>query len=229
MKKISIGLAALLLAAALAACGAEKDSTEAAEKTTGAVRTQEASEKETVPAETEPAVISTGIAPGEDTKAQESASQAPTEEEPPLPGGAVSEEDFVIVYHGVELRVGEIFDAEAQKESMGVPVTEQGQACIGGGYDTNYYYDDSTVGVLTIARDGAQVIYDVYTGEAGYKTARGAEIGVSTREEVRALYGEPTSSAVAADKYSLNGTTVLSFSFSGGILSEIDLSDTSIS
>ena len=52
---------------------------------------------------------------------------------------------------------------------------------------------------------------------------------MSTREEVRALYGEPTSSAVAADKYSLNGTTVLSFSFSGGILSEIDLSDTSIS
>ena len=233
MKKTVIVLAAVLaLSLALAACG-EKPAESTAAKTTAAPEVKTTAAPETLP-NTDPVIISTGEAPGGETKAPEE-SKEETQPEPPTeatetaPASGISAEDFVIVYKGVELRPGDAFDPEAVRDQLGTPEIEQGQACIGGGYDTNYYYEDGLVGVLTLAKDGQQIIYDIYTDVEGFSTARGAVIGTTTREALQAIYGAPFSSAAAADKYSLDGTVTLSFSFSGGILSEIDLIDESVS
>ena len=61
--------------------------------------------------------------------------------------------------------------------------------------------------------------------EEGFATAKGAVIGQTTREEIQAIYGEPESSMGAADRYEL-GDILVSFIFSGGILSEIDYNNT---
>ena len=230
-KTVKILAAALALTLVLAACGSQPAESTAAKTTAPEVKTTAA--PETAP-NTDPVIISTGEAPGGETQAPEEST--PEAETPPAaestaatPSAGISADDFVIVYNGVELRPGDVFDPEAVKDQLGTPEIEQGQACIGGGYDTNYYYDNGLTGIMTVAKDGQQIIYDIYTDAEGFATARGAVIGTTTQEEVRAIYGEPTSSAAAADKYSLDGTVILSFSFSGGILTEIDLTDESVS
>ena len=69
------------------------------------------------------------------------------------------------------------------------------------------------------------MIYDLLIWEKGYTTPKGAEIGKTTREELHAIYGKPESSLAATDRYGI-GDVVVSFVFSGGILSEIDYNNT---
>lgn len=141
------------------------------------------------------------------------------------PVGEFTEDDLYVVYNGVKLAVGDDFLPNVDK--IGDARIEEGQACLGGGYDTNYYYGDE-LAVYTFASDGKQVIYDIYITDSGFATQKGAAIGKSTRDDIAALYGAPTVTRPASDEYQLEGSpTVVIFTYSGGTLESIDLLDSS--
>ncbi len=142
------------------------------------------------------------------------------------PAGQFGESDLSVVYAGVKLAPG--MDFLPYVDVIGDAEIEEGQACIGGGFDTNYYYGDK-LAVYTMASDGKQIIYDIYITDTGFTTSKGAAIGKSTRDEVNAIYGQPTTSRPAADEYSVGGSsTVVVFTYSGGVLESIDYMDSTV-
>lgn len=182
-----------------------------------------------------PADGTTNVTPpddGTDAPADDTTNDVQTDkvtEAPPQGGtspvGEFTEGDLYVVYNGVKLAAGEDFLPNVDK--IGTPRIEEGQACLGGGYDTNYYYGDE-LAVYTFASDGKQVIYDIYITDSGFATQKGAAIGKSTRDDIAALYGAPTVSRPASDEYQLDGDpTVVIFTYSGGVLESIDLLDSS--
>ncbi|MBP3729718.1 MAG: hypothetical protein J6H18_05590 [Lachnospiraceae bacterium] len=155
--------------------------------------------------------VSTGEAPG---------ARASSQETREIVLGSFTEEDLIFSYRNRQIRTGEAFAVRDFEEDWGAALTEKGQACIGGGFDENYYFGEY-LSVMTLGDSGSQIVYDIYVTETGYATARGAVIGQTTREELPGIYGIPTASMGATDRYILDGV-VVSFTFSGGILSEID-------
>ena len=193
----------------------------------------------TVPAVPEttapPAVIATGAAPGEGvTAAPTDTSRDPSEEtggsteDPAETGsaapGTLTEEDLVFTYKGRTVQVDEAFVYADFEEAWGSPRIEKAQACIGGGYDENYYFGDH-LAVSTLGDSGEQVIYDIFVDEPGFATAKGAEIGRTDRDALHRIYGDPEGSFGRTDRYSAGGILV-SFTFDGGILSGIDYNHT---
>ncbi len=151
------------------------------------------------------------------------------------PGGAVDEKDGVfeekdlgITVNGVFLTTG--MDFLPYVEEIGEnPDILEGQACLEGGYDTNYYYEDEALSVYTYAKDGKQIIYNISVTSEAYPTDKGATVGVTTREELVEYYGEPTQSVLATDRYSLDGDTVeVAFMFEEGVLAGFDITDTGV-
>lgn len=141
--------------------------------------------------------------------------------------GTFTEDDCTVTIAGVTLSIG--MDFLPHINAFGEPRIEEGQACLDGGYDTNYYYGDS-LSVYTYAKDGKQVIYDIYITGAEYKTGKGATVGVTTKDTIAALYGEPTDSFMTTMVYSLPGSDVeVSFTFSGDVLESIDILDGGVS
>ena len=171
-------------------------------------------EAATTPASTTLEVISSGLAPGQTTPGADT----------PADSGSFGEEDLVFTYKGKSISPGDVFVYEDYEADWGTPQIEKGQACIGGGFDENYYFEDY-LAVFTLGDSGNQVIYDIFMMEEGYTTAKGAVIGQTTREELAAIYGQPVSSMGATDRYEW-GDTLVSFTFSGGILAEIDYNNT---
>ncbi len=139
--------------------------------------------------------------------------------------GSVSASDFTVSLNGNKLSCGDDFLPFVDKMGI-IAKIEEGQACLEGGYDTNYYYSD-VLAVYTIAKDGKQLIYDIYITGSDYPSAKGVKTGTTTKDEVRSLYGEPSSTLPAADKYEL-GTKTLSLEYKGGVVSGIDISDSSV-
>ena len=170
------------------------------------------------PAETTSlAVIASGLAPGESI-------QGPAETDDPATGGLFEESDLFFTYKEKSICPGDDFDYEDYLEAWGSPDIEKGQACIGGGYDENYYFGEY-LAVCTLGDSGKQIVYDIYISEEGYATAKGAVIGQTGREELHGIYGPPSASMGATDRYSL-GDIIVSFTFTGGILSVIDYNNT---
>lgn len=162
-----------------------------------------------------PSVIASGYAPGE---------ELPTSETAEGQLGVLEEDDMLLTYKGMKLRAGDVFDYHSYEEAWGVPQIEKGAACIGGGFDMNYYYGEG-FSVYTVGEGENQVVYDIYLTEEGYSTVKGAVIGVTTREELTGIYGEPNASLGATDRYTLGDGIYLSFTFSGGVLTDIDYND----
>lgn len=182
-------------------------------------------------------VTTAEVKPAEKTTAAETA--APTAEAlteaPETRAAAVNEEkgfgasDLNLELDGVILTAGTDFTPFAEKIFGGKPEITQGQACIGGGFDKNFSYENGAVTVYTLGGGDRQRIYDIYITLPGYATAEGAVIGTTSRQEVLAMYGTPAFSAGAAERYALPGDTrELSFSFSNNILKGIDLTDSSL-
>ena len=174
-------------------------------------------EETTVPEETshEPSVIASGYAPGE---------EIPTES-PEFNLGVLEEDDMLLTYKGMKLKAGSTFNYKDYEEAWGTPQIEKGAACIGGGFDMNYYYGDG-FSVYTVGEGEDQIVYDIYLTEPGYSTVKGAVIGQTTREELAAIYGEPNASLGATDRYTLGDDGIfLSFTFTGGVLTDIDYND----
>lgn len=148
----------------------------------------------------------------------------------PRPGdadGTFGASDATLTVAGVSLEIGTDFLPYVDKLGE-TPVIAEGQACLEGGYDTNYYYGDE-LAVYTYAKDGKQIVYDIYITGAGYALNKGAQVGVTTREQLAELYGEPTESFPAAEVYALAGTNVrVSFQFENDLLSAIDILDSAV-
>ncbi len=189
----------------------QTEETTPAQETTTPEETTEAEETSR-----EPSVIASGYAPGE---------EIPTSETAEFNLGVLEEDDMLLTYKGMKLKAGGTFNYKDYEEAWGTPEIEKGAACIGGGFDMNYYYGDG-FSVYTIGEGEEQIVYDIYLTEPGYSTVKGAVIGQTTREELALIYGDPTASLGATDRYTLGDDGIfLSFTFSGGILTEIDYND----
>lgn len=229
--KFFLSMISVLLILSTAACGsAEKEPmngtyvvpVQTSMPQTEKTETASSGETQTEGGET-PHVISTGEAPGT-TKPAESPTVPP--ESPQSQSGSFEKEDLIFAYKGLETKPGEVFVYQDYEDAWGRAKVEKGQACIGGGFDENYYFGEhDELSVFTLGDTGEQVIYDLYIWEEGFATAKGAEIGKTTRDELRLIYGEPDASLGATDRYGLDGIMV-SFTFSGGVLSEIDYNNT---
>ena len=141
-----------------------------------------------------------------------------------VPAMKEDQEDLVFTSKGRTVQVDEAFVYADFEEAWGSPRIEKAQACIGGGYDENYYFGDH-LAVSTLGDSGEQVIYDIFVDEPGFATAKGAEIGRTDRDALHRIYGDPEGSFGRTDRYSAGGILV-SFTFDGGILSGIDYNHT---
>lgn len=148
----------------------------------------------------------------------------------PQPGeadGTFGASDAMLTAAGISLEIGADF-LPYVNELGEAPVIMEGQACLEGGYDTNYYYGDE-LAIYTYAKDGKQIIYDIYITGSRYVLNKGAQVGVTTRERLSELYGEPTNSFPAAEVYALAGTDIrVSFQFENDVLSAIDILDSAV-
>lgn len=166
--------------------------------------------------------VTPGITPG--------VTEAPTPT--PTPGGGTvvangkfESSDYSITINGIKLAVGDNFTPNIEKVGSNPEIVE-GQACLDGGYDTNYFYGDE-LAVYTYAQDGKQIIYDIYITSSDYPTAKGATVGVTTKEDVYKMYGTPMKSLPSADRYYLSGNdNMLIFSYSSGVVESIDIVNT---
>lgn len=227
IKKFAAVFAASLMVLSLAACGEKPVTTSEAPVST--------------PAETQPIVITTAeettpeattlpetTAP--ETEAPETTPEATEPETTAEPVEPFGEEDLVLVVDGVELSLRMDFVPVKDKILGGNYDEQVGQACVGGGNDRAYYYDGDAVSVYTVgSASGEQTIYDIYiTLLEGYATPKGAVIGKTTRDEVIELYGEPSSTFPASERYTLDDKLELIFGFDGDILSSVGLHDNEV-
>ena len=212
LRKTAALLLSLITAFCLTACGGD---------TPGGTKAPETS------ASTQAIVITTAA----DTTAEPTTEALTTAEETTAPkADPFSEADLVLTVDGVDLSLRIDFVPLAGKIRGGVYDEQVGQACVGGGNDRAYLYGGEELCVYTVgSASGAQTIYDIYIdGVQGFSTAKGAVIGSSTRDEVRAIYGEPSFSSIAADRYSA-GACDLIFGFDDyDILSAVGLHDNDV-
>lgn len=211
--------AALATALLLSACGEKTPASEA---------------PSSEPAETRTIEITTAAAGSESDPALPESSAAETagaETSAEVPAGheAFGEEDLVLTVDGTALSLRMDFAPAAGTLFGGVYDEQVGRACVGGGNDRAYYYEGDVYSVYTVgSADGTQTVYDIYIDRAeGYATAKGAVIGRTTRDELLALYGEPSFTSPAAERYSI-GDFDLIFGFDGDILSSVGLHDNAV-
>ncbi len=142
--------------------------------------------------------------------------------------GTFTKDDCGITVNDVFLTPG--MDFTPYIEVVGEdPEILQGQACLEGGYDTNYYYDIEALVVYTYAQDDKQIIYDIAITSGDYPMDKGVKVGVTTREEIAEYYGDPTESALATERYVLDGSSIeVAFTFEDDVLACIDIIDTAV-
>lgn len=135
--------------------------------------------------------------------------------------------DATLTVAGISLEIG--MDFLPYIDKLGEkPVIMEGQACLESGYDTNYYYGDE-LAVYTYAKDGKQIIYDIYITGGEYVLNKGAQVGVTTREQLSELYGKATKSFLATEAYVLEETNIqVSFLFEDTVLTAIDILDSAV-
>ena len=140
--------------------------------------------------------------------------------------GVMEESDLTLTVDGVALSLGMDFAPIAGTILGGAYDELVGQACVGGGNDRTYYYEGESYCIFTLgSADGVQSIYDIYIdGVEGFATAKGAEIGKTTKDEIREIYGEPSFTTPAALRYTLEERSLV-FGFNGDILSSVGIQD----
>lgn len=161
--------------------------------------------------------IELGVAPGAEDAG------AVVTEVGELTAGSFAASDLDITVNGVKLVIGEDFLPNVDK--VGDAEVVEGQACLDGGFDTNYYYGGEDLVVYTLAQSGKQIIYDIYITSPDYATGKGATVGTTTKDDLYEMYGEATTSTGATLKYSVAGSEIsMDFSFgSDGVLESIDI------
>ena len=193
--------------------------------------------KESSADEDQPEIIDVGGKPGEssaDSAEKESSSSAESvkkesskesSSDSAPADGSFSAKDMSVTLNGNKLSCGDDFLPYVDKMGI-VAKIEEGQACLEGGFDTNYYYGKE-LAVYTVAKGGKQLIYDIYITGSKFPDNKGVTVGKTTRDEVHKLYGEPTETLPGADEY-ISGKKMLSFEFENEVVSGISFSDTSV-
>ncbi len=241
-KLLRLGAAALsaLVILSLAACSGDEDKqTDGTGEGTnvhinvGGKNDKETSgdDKATDAAEETPDADDTGTkepqteAPGTDTEGKTDKPSDETTASASGETGKFTADDATITVNGVVIRIGDDFLPNYEK--VGDAEVVEGQACLDGGYDTNYYYGGEEFVVFTVAEDGKQIIYDIYITSPEYKTNKGAEVGKTTAEELLDMYGFANDSYFGTYEYKLEGTDIVaSFTFDDSdILESIDIID----
>lgn len=232
IRNILCASAALLLTLPLVSCAEENGET----KETSSAQSGETNVEINIGKETETTPSDGGTTAPESEDATEPAeTAAETEAETAAEAettssvelGKFTESDLGITVNGVRLEIGE--DFLPYVDVLGKAEIVEGQACLGGGYDTNYYYGGEDLVVYTLAKDGKQIIYDIYLSSADYATDKGARVGETTREQLAELYGEATNSYPVSEEYGVDGSdVVVSFSFEEDVLTGIDILDSGV-
>ncbi len=189
-----------------------------AERTPSSESQTQPSGSETLPSGTEEASSAEILSLGK-TDAETSAEESREAQ------GSFDESDLCFTYRDTVLSIDADF-GPLQETIDETPHIERGQACIGGGFDINYYYHNDELTVYTLGDTGAQIIYDIYLTGDGMRTDKGAVIGQTTRDQLEELYGKPSSVIAATDRYTLDGRVVVSFTFAGGVLASMDIQNT---
>lgn len=99
----------------------------------------------------------------------------------------LSVDDVAVVAGNVTIKLDQDFSADIEK--VGEAEIVEGQACLDGGYDTNYYYGGEELAVYTIAEAGKQLPYDIYVTGSAYQTKLGATVGTTTKQDIEGMYG----------------------------------------
>ncbi len=146
---------------------------------------------------------------------------APTPVEKEHVAGTFSADDMFITLDGVRLNCGMDFLPYIDK-MITEPDIAEGMACLDGGYDTNYYYDD-LYSIYTLAGVNRQVIYDIYVTGTGYSNYCGVTIGTTTRAEIKEIYGEPTKVNPTSDRYEISEEEYLCFEYEDDVVFAIDI------
>lgn len=143
-------------------------------------------------------------------------------------------ENFVFKYKGVDIICSAGFDdSKFNKDDFEV---QQEASCAGQGYDTVFYFKGGSVQVWTHPVDdqsGDLVIWAIQLCDDTVSTSEGIYIG-STREQVKAVYGEPlkTEGYDSTDSvyFYVKGTSSISIFFKEGsdVVSEISYRSTLI-
>lgn len=178
-------------------------------------------------------VANTGDTAGETESAENADANETSEESPEVvlnadPSKAATDApvslDTVAIKAGsVTIKIDEDFLPNV--DAVGEATIEEGQACLDGGFDTNYYYGGEELVVYTVASSGQQLIYDIYVTGSQYETVAGAKVGTSTRADVETIYGAPTSTVGNSNVYEITGTTIQAqFEFDANdVLTSIDV------
>lgn len=171
--------------------------------------------------DTKPTGASTVTLGGATSTPTPEATQAPDE----VVMGKFVANDCKVVVNGVTLKLAEDFLPNV--DNVGKLMDKQeGQACLDGGYDTEYYYDGMVVS--TIAKSGKQIITSVDVTLTGYTDAKKIKIGTSTEADVIAAYGNPDVNEMTRREYKA-GDYSLVFYIENDVVTEIEIVDTSIS
>lgn len=221
-KRVLLGM--LVMLGGLTGCGGQVTPADVAQQETVLIETQAVetteTDADTSTEETEETSVELGVAPGEEVVAEQDSKE--------LVAGTFAASDMELTVQGVTLRVGDDFLPNV--DAIGEAEIVEGQACLEGGYDTNYYYGGEELVVYTVAQSGKQIIYDIYITSPAYATAKGAMIGTTSKDDLYEMYGEATESIGATWKYSVAGSEVsMNFTFDAeGVLETIDILDNGI-
>lgn len=135
----------------------------------------------------------------------------------------ISLEDLSVKAGSVVITIDKDFLPDV--DTVGTADIQQGEACLEGGYDTNYYYGGEELVVYTVAKEGQQLVYDIYVTGSNYETAKGIKVGSSSRDDVVAAYGNPSSEMASSYIYGVNnGAIQAQFDFgTDDIVTAIDI------
>lgn len=219
MKK-KLLLAAILACVSMTACGNTLSPSEAAARGVAPAGQEKAAVEAENTAETEgDAEVATTDEAGEET------AEVILNADPSQTGNQVglSLDDLAVTAGDVVIKIDADFAPDIDK--VGTATIEEGQACLEGGYDTNYYYGGEALVVYTLAKAGQQLVYDIYVSDAQYTTVKGATVGTSTKDDVKAMYGTPSEIVGNSFIYSLDGGVVTAqFEFDNSdLLKTIDI------
>lgn len=220
MKKSILALIALVAAATLAACSGGEEAKPAGDgpvtisAPTAASRPAESTADASQTASTDTTASAESETPTDTTSQTESVAEPSTA---PVVDNSKPKDAFYV--GSTELKIGMSMN-DSVISAIGTPNdTMQAPSCHFDGNDTIYVYDGYS---LYTYQDGDKsVLYLIEINSSAASTSLGATVGMSY-DEVRALYGTPSSESASLVEYEVASGVQINFSLSGGTVTMIE-------